>query len=196
MAAAIGIALLGGFGVRALGGTGLFADPLKAPAAKASGCGSCCGGSSATKAEAPVWRFWQDGARRRVFATSAGENALFLAKWLFLAYLAEAVMLRHVPAETIAGLLGGEGVGTIVLAAALGGPAYLNGYAALPLVGGLIEQGMSPGAGMAFVLAGGVSCIPAAIAVWALVKPRVFAAYLGFAFVGSVAAGLTWNLIA
>jgi len=74
--------------------------------------------------------------------------------------------------------------------------AYLNGYAAVGLLGGLIEQGMAQGAAMAFVLAGGVSCIPAAIAVWALVKPRVFAAYLGIAFVGSIIAGLTWNVIA
>jgi hypothetical protein len=41
---------------------------------------------------------------------------------------------------------------------------YLNGYAALPLVDGLMEQGMAPGAGMAFLVAGGVSSLPAAIA--------------------------------
>ena len=57
-------------------------------------------------------------------------------------------------------------------------------------------MGMAPGAAMSFMLAGGVSCIPAAIAVWALVKPRVFAAYLGFALIGSVLAGLAWGAIA
>jgi hypothetical protein len=55
---------------------------------------------------------------------------------------------------------------------------------------------MAPGAAMSFVLAGGVSCIPAAIAVWALVKPRVFMAYLGYALLGSLIAGMTWGLIA
>ena len=74
-------------------------------------------------------------------------------------------------------------------------PAYLNGYAALPLVGGLIEQGMAPGAGMAFLLAGGVSSIPAAIAVWALARPPVFAAYLGFAFIGAFAMGGIYGLV-
>ena len=48
----------------------------------------------------------------------------------------------------------------------------------------------------AFVIAGGVSCIPAAIAVWALVKPRVFAAYLGIAIAGSLIAGLVWGMLA
>ena len=75
-------------------------------------------------------------------------------------------------------------------------PAYLNGYAAVPLVAGLLDQGMSQGAAMAFVVAGGVSCIPAAIAVWALVKPRVFLAYLGLALTGAIAAGLIWNVLA
>lgn len=58
------------------------------------------------------------------------------------------------------------------------------------MVDALLTQGMS------FVIAGGVSCIPAAIAVWALVKPRVFAAYLGFATVGAVLAGLAWQALA
>jgi uncharacterized membrane protein YraQ (UPF0718 family) len=59
----------------------------------------------------------------------------------------------------------------------------------------MLEQGMSQGAAMAFMMAGSVSCIPAAIAVWALVKPRVFAAYVGFGFAGSLIAGLVWAAV-
>jgi uncharacterized membrane protein YraQ (UPF0718 family) len=102
-------------------------------------------------------------------------------------------MIHYVPADMIAGILGGTGVWPIVMGAVIGAPAYLNGYAAVPLVDALLAQGMAPGAAMSFVLAGGVSCIPAAIAVWALVKPRVFGAYLGFAFIGSLIAGLAWG---
>ena len=79
------------------------------------------------------------------------------------------------------------------------GPApsrWASPAAAVPMVAGLLEQGMSQGAAMSFVLAGGVSCVPAAVAVWALVKPRVFAAYIGLAVLGSVAAGLAWGLAA
>jgi len=55
---------------------------------------------------------------------------------------------------------------------------------------------MSQGAAMSFVLAGGVSCIPAAVAVWALVKPRIFLSYLALAFVGSMIAGSLWLVVA
>ena len=33
-------------------------------------------------------------------------------------------------------------------------PAYLNGFAAIPLVGELIAIGMAPGAALAFLVAG------------------------------------------
>jgi hypothetical protein len=103
-------------------------------------------------------------------------------------------MLVWLPAERVTALLGGDGLGPIALGTLVGVPAYLNGYAALPLVGGLLEQGMAPGAGLAFLVAGGISSLPAAIAVWALVKKPVFVLYLGFAFVGSATAGLLFQL--
>jgi len=186
--AAIGIGILGGFGVRAIARTGVFDDVLR-PRAQPKSC--CSKGGSPFDAE-PVWPIWKFAERRSVFAAQFIENGLFLVKWLALAYLLEAFMITHVPAAWVASVLGGTGLQPVIMGALVGGPAYLNGYAAVPLVSGLMEQGMAPGAAMSFVLAGGVSCIPAAVAVWALVKPRVFAAYLGFAFVGSIVAGLSF----
>ena len=189
--AAVGLGLFGGFTVMALARTPIFNDPLRPQPAK----GSCCSSAKPFSGE-PVWKFWQDADRRASFNETALSNALFLVKWLTLAYVVEALMLTYVPAEWIAGVLGGDGVTPILLGALVGAPAYLNGYAAVPLIDALLAQGMTQGAAMSFVIAGGVSCIPAAIAVWALVKPRVFAAYLGFALVGAVLAGMAWQFVA
>lgn len=188
--AAVGIGLMGGFTLMMMTGSAFLADPLKEQ--MPAGCGSCCG---STRFE-PKLRFWQDAPRRRVFAEAALSNLLFLGKWLLLAYLLQAMLIRYIPAEWIGSALGGDGIRPILLGAVLGAPAYLNGYAAVPLIGGLIEQGMSQGAAMSFVIAGGVSCVPAAVAVWALVKPRIFAAYLAFAIVGAIIAGLIWGMVA
>ena len=49
---------------------------------------------------------------------------------------------------------------------------------------------------MSFIIAGGVTCIPAAVAVWALVKPKVYAAYLVYAAIGAMCAGLSWQAMA
>ncbi len=104
-------------------------------------------------------------------------------------------MLTFFPAETIATHLGGGGLGPIAIATLVGVPAYLNGYAALPLVNGLMTQGLQPGAAMAFLVAGGVTTIPAAMAVWALVRPQVFVLYLGLSLVGAFLSGLISSLV-
>lgn len=189
--AAVALGVLGGGVVMALKASPVFADPLRERPAT----GGCCGVRKPFQGR-PAWRFWTEVPRRRTFRETALENLVFLTKWLLLAFLLEAVMLRYLPAEWIAGVLGGDGVMPVLLGALVGAPAYLNGYAAVPLVDGLLAQGMAPGAAMSFVVAGGVSCIPAAVAVWALVRPRVFAAYLGLAVLGAVLAGLAWTLYA
>ncbi len=189
--AAVAMGLLGGATVYLFSRSRVFADPLKTVKS-----GGCCGCGPSPFQGTPVWRFWGEAERRVVFRETFVENALFLGKWLLIAYMVEALMLAYVPAEAIAGVLGGDGIRPVFLGAVLGAPAYLNGYAAVPLVDALLAQGMAPGAAMSFMLAGGVSCIPAAIAVWALVKPRVFAAYLGIALVGSLIAGFVWGAVA
>lgn len=103
-------------------------------------------------------------------------------------------MIAYVPAEWIIAAVGGQGIGAIAIATLVGVPAYLNGYAALPLVSGLIAQGMAPGAGLAFLVAGGVTSLAAAIAVWALARPPVFALYIAFALTGSLLSGLLFQL--
>jgi uncharacterized membrane protein YraQ (UPF0718 family) len=161
-----------------------------------------CGTASATVAaavhararKAVAWRFWQDPVRRAKFAKTALSTTLFLAKWLTLAFILESLMVAWIPAETVTATLGGDGLLPILTATLIGIPAYLNGYAALPLVAALIDQGMAPGAGMAFLVAGGVTSIPAAMAVWALSKPRVFALHIGMSLTGAFASGLLFQL--
>ena len=186
--AAIGLGMFGGYVTLALRQTPALTDPLR----EGVGNGGC-GAASVRNAKPVVWKFWHDQARRHKFITEGVKTTLFLAKWLTLAFLLESLMLKFVPAEMVASLLGHEGLSPIALATIVGVPAYLNGYAALPLIGGLIEQGMSPGAGMAFLVAGGVTCIPAAVAIFALVKRPVFILYLVLALSGSFASGLLFQ---
>jgi len=189
--AAVGLGLLGGFGTLAITRMGGFADVLR-PGIGDGGCGA-----RAVREPKPVrWAFWDEGERRRAFRDDAGKNLLFLGKWLTLAFVLESLMLTYVPAEAIAGLVGGNGIVPVAIATVVGVPAYLNGYAALPVVAGLMQQGMSAGAAMAFLIAGGVSSLPAAIAVFALVRQQVFVTYLGFALAGSMIAGLLWMAVA
>jgi uncharacterized protein len=80
----------------------------------------------------------------------------------------------------------------IPIAVLVGVPAYINGFAALPLVSGLVGLGMSPAAALAFLVSGGIASVPAAAAVWAPARPRVFMLYLGLGVVGSLLAAWTY----
>lgn len=187
--AAIAVGLLGGFGMLVLARTPAFADPLR------PGVRGCCDGGRIRAPKSVVWAFWREPERRNAFAREGLASVLFLGKWLILAFALESLMLAYVPTDLVGRVAGDGGVSSIVVAALVGVPLYLNGYAALPLIGGLIESGMQPGAGMAFLLAGGVTCIPAAIAVYALTRRPVFLAYLGFALTGAILAGLAYGLV-
>ncbi|NKB22374.1 MAG: permease [Alphaproteobacteria bacterium] len=186
--AAVGLGLMGGFAIFFMSQAGWLSSPLR----EGVGDGGC-GGAKVRTTKSPVWKFWIEAERRQKFMIGAKNSGLFLGKWLTLAFVLESLMVAYIPADLVAETVGGGDVQSIMLATLVGVPAYLNGYAAVPLVAGLIQQGMAPGAGLAFMVAGGVSSIPAAIAVWALAKKQVFFLYLGFAFVGSLMAGMLYQ---
>ena len=186
--AAVGVGLAGGFVTAALSGQRLFQDVLRSR--KGGGCSSCTGQPFSGDAH---WTFWDEADRRKTFRTEAIANGLFLLKWLSLAYFLEALLVNYVPAQFIGSIVGGDGLGAIVIGAVAGAPAYLNGYAAPALVAGLIEQGMSSGAAMAFLVAGAISSIPAMAAVWSLVRWPVFMTYLALGVSGAVTAGILFQ---
>ena len=169
---------------------GGFADPLK----RASTCGGC--GPKSPQAAELHWTIWDNPARRADFLAEARGNGWFLLKWLALAFLIESLMLAYVPAEWIGAGLGGDAWWAVPASVLAGVPAYLNGYAAIPTVDAMMDLGMAPGAALAFMLAGGVSSIPAAMAVYALVRRGVFAWYLALGAGGALAAGLAYGAVA
>ena len=83
------------------------------------------------------------------------------------AFLPESLIVDPIPAEKFTQWFVGDSGGTI------GIPTYLNGYAVIPLVAGLIEKWMAPGTAMAFMVTEGVTFYPAAMGVHALVQRDV-----------------------
>lgn len=184
--AAVGVGLVAGYATALLQRLPAFAAPLRQ-----RGCQAC--GGNALAAGPVRWAFWKDAARLPLFLREARSNTLFLGKWLLLAFVLESLMLAWLPAGLLASWVGDNAL-AIPLAALIGVPAYLNGYAAVPVVAGLIQSGMAPGAGLAFMVAGAMTSIPAAIAVYTLVKRRVFVWYVLLALLLSMASGYGYSL--
>ena len=114
---------------------------------------------------------------------------LMVIKFMALAFFLEALIILYVPAEWITGVMGRGNSWAIITAAILGVPTYTSNLSALPMVSGLLTQGMSPAAALAFLVAGPTTTLPAMAAVWALVSHRVFALYISFALAGAIVLG-------
>jgi uncharacterized protein len=93
-------------------------------------------------------------------------------------------------------VLGEGNAASIASAALLGVPVYTSNLTALPLIGGLLAQGMAPAAALAFLVAGPTTTLPAMAAVWGLVSKRVFLLYVSLSLLGAVALGYAYQLVA
>jgi uncharacterized protein len=114
---------------------------------------------------------------------------LMVIKFMALAFFLEALIILYVPEEWINSIMGRGNTWAIITAAILGVPTYTSNLSALPMVSGLLAQGMSPAAALAFLIAGPTTTLPAMAAVWSLVSHRVFAMYVSFVLVGAIVLG-------
>lgn len=180
--------LLGGYATEVLVRGGRFRSPLKSGI---SGLAGSCVEDCAP--QGLYWRFWREPARRRKFLSEARTSGLTMLKWLTLAFALESVLRSHLPPEMIAPYVGNDATWAIPVAVLVGTPIYLDGYAALPLIRGLMDLGMAPGAAMAFLVSGGITSLYASVAVFALVRLPVFLWYLALAVVCSLLGGLLYQ---
>ncbi|WP_245701701.1 permease [Tessaracoccus oleiagri] len=112
--------------------------------------------------------------------------ALFFLAFAFVGYL----IIRIVPAHFLTEWLGqGNPLWSVPLAALLGVPVYLNSDASLPLVAGLVEGGMSPGAAIAFLTTGAGTSIGSITGMLVIARWRVVALVVATLFVTGVVTG-------
>jgi len=150
---------------------------------------SCCGSDNAP--DQGGWRSipWRD------FWPQAWTVTLFLGKWLLIAFILESLIVHYVDSRWISSVLGTNQFFSIPLATAIGIPVYTSGVGAIPIVKGLLSNGMSHGAALAFLVAGPVTTIPAMTAVFALVKRQTFTIYLCVGIGGALTAGYVFQAI-
>ena len=189
--AALGIGLLGGGVTLMLVRAGRFDQPTRQSSMLESltSQSACCSSSEVN------WRFWRDQDRLTLFKDTCWSVAKLVAIWLSAAFVAEYFLKLYLPEESLAVFVGRDNPFAVPIAAIVGAPLYLDGYAALPFVRGLIDRGMADGAAMAFLIAGGITSAWAAIPVFALFRLAVFLTYVVLAVSGSILAGWTYAVV-
>lgn len=182
--AAFGLGLFGGTVTAALTGDRSGRTALRGTGLAAALTPTCC--KSAQSFEPRVWR---DRDRRRAFSGQAFATTRLILICLVPAFFAEYALNAALTPGSLAAYVGEDTWWAIPAAVFVGAPAYIDGYAALPLTRSLIDNGMSPGAAMAFLVSGGVVSIWGALAILPVLKLRPFLLYLGLAVTGSLLAG-------
>ncbi len=152
-----------------------------------------CGSSSASATEGSC-SLKPASFRQRLLAESWSATVM-VAKFMALAFFLEALIILYVPSAWIAGLLGHQNQWAIITAALIGVPVYTTELTALPMVSGLLAQGMNPAAALAFLIAGPTTTLPAMAAVWGLVTRRVFVLYISFALLGAIVVGYSYSFV-
>lgn len=189
-AAAFGLGLIGGFAVAILGPRPWLATPLRRNGLVERLGNSSCRGPATFNAA--VWS--NPDARSRWLGEAAAMSRL-VAICLVPAFAAEHLLSVVLEPRALAAYLGVDSWWAVPLAVLVGAPAYLDGYAALPLTRGLMDHGMSAGAAMAFLVSGSAVSVWGALAIFPVLRIRPFLLYLLLAIAGSLASGWLYALI-
>ncbi|MEL7137490.1 MAG: permease [Pseudomonadota bacterium] len=136
---------------------------------------------------------WRSEARRQLFGSQFWATTRLILVCLVPAFAAEYALNAALTPGALAAYVGEDKWWAIPAAVFIGAPAYIDGYAALPLTRGLIENGMSEGAAMAFLVSGGVISIWGAMAIAPVLKLKPFMLYLLLAVLGSLGAGYVFE---
>jgi len=120
----------------------------------------------------------------------------FVGRYLLLAIVIEAVLVTLVPMEWVTVLVGKKSLSSIVLAALVGLPLPLNQIPAIPVLSGLLQRGIDPGAAWTFLLAAPVSSLPAILALSGMFRLRVVLLFLGGTLATAILLGWFYQLLA
>lgn len=128
------------------------------------------------------------------FLRVIGKNSIFIGKFIIIAVIAQALMVRYVPQDWVVAVVGTKHSYSVFISTVIGIPAYINSISAVPLLKGLMDLGMDKGAVLAFIIAGPVMSVPSILAVIALFRRQALYIYLIVGFIGALAFGYTFRL--
>jgi len=134
-------------------------------------------------------------SRLRFILDRTLDAGLFVGKYLLLAIVLEALLVTFVPIAWVTALVGQPSLVSVLLAALIGLPLPTNQIPMIPILAGLLNRGIDPGAAYTLFMAGPVASLPAIIALYGMFKRRVVSVYLGVSLAGAVLLGWGYQVL-
>jgi uncharacterized protein len=164
----------------------LFAEterPVDAGASKPKPCGETCCTNRA-----------RQGVARRVLEYGLVVLPRDIGVAILLGVVIAGAIGVFVPAKAWHPYLGG-GIVSMLLATAVGIPLYVCASASVPIAAGLIHAGASPGAVLAFLIAGPATNAATITTLWKLLGGRSALLYMGTIVFSAVGGGLLLDVL-
>ncbi|HEY5997085.1 MAG TPA: permease [Candidatus Deferrimicrobiaceae bacterium] len=137
-----------------------------------------------------------DRKNRFVFFLERFRDMAFeVGKFLLAALVIQALVTYYLPLNLVEPVLGRKSALSILFATLLSVPLPVHQMAAPAVIKGLLAAGMSPGAGMAMLIGGPVTSIPALATLAGLYERRAFALYLSVGMAAAVASGYLFQAV-
>lgn len=141
------------------------------------------------------FQIWRNPGRIRAFGANLISTTKIVVICLTFAFSVEFLLRDLLPSHLLTAYVGEDSPYAIPIAVLVGAPMYLDGLAALPLVRGLLDIGMSPGAAMALLVSGGAVSIWGVLAVALVLRPSTIALFVTLAVIGSLLIGYAFDAI-
>ncbi|HEY3490286.1 MAG TPA: permease [Candidatus Deferrimicrobiaceae bacterium] len=131
-----------------------------------------------------------DRGNRFVFFLERFRDMAFeVGKFLLAALVIQALITFYLPLNLVEPVLGRRSALSILFATLLSVPLPVHQMAAPAIIKGLLATGMSPGAGMAMLVGGPVTSIPALATLAGVYERRAFVLYLAVGMTAALASG-------
>jgi len=134
------------------------------------------------------------GFYSRAFAIQLSRLTLWSSKYFLLGIFIAAAVKVLIPASWIISTLGYNRGVSVLAAVAAGVPLYACGGGSIPVMQTLQDLGMDKGAILAFFISGPATKLSTLVALKAAIVKESFLLYLGIAFLGATAFGVTYGM--
>jgi uncharacterized membrane protein YraQ (UPF0718 family) len=130
-----------------------------------------------------------------VYIKDLNRGVIKTAPYFIVGIVLTALFSRYVNSNMVASVFGGNHKLGVILAASLGIPVYVCGGGTIPLLSLWMQQGMSVGSAIAFMISGAATKLTNLSAVKTILGMRNFVTYIAFNIIFAIIAGFIADII-
>lgn len=133
--------------------------------------------------------------RFAIFLAKSWELTLKTGKFTVLGLAIAVLAERYIPREWISGYLSTGSVSNTLFVTFFSAPLHVNEITAAAILYSLLNLGLAKGPGLAFLIGGPVTSLPAMSVLFTMCRRRVLGLYIFVSFIGTIALAMVYQFV-